>query len=32
MSRDLRRFDALTAAIWTVQGAMCGSARVTAQA
>ena len=32
MSRDLRRFDALTAAIWTVQDAMCGPGRVTAEA
>ncbi len=27
MSRDLRRFDALTAAIWTVQDAVYGSRR-----
>ena len=32
MSRDLRRFDALTEAIWMVQDAMCGSGRVTAEA
>jgi len=30
MRRHLRRFDALTAAIWTVQDAVYGSRRVTA--
>ena len=30
VSRQLRRFDALTAAIWTVQDALCGSRPVSA--
>lgn len=30
MRRHLRRFDALTSAMWTVQDAVCGSRRVSA--